>query len=53
MIPQPPDADGEERQDEDGEQDIGQRPVAIGDQRNEPEAVGEEHAADQHHNGDQ
>ena len=36
-VPQLPDADRHERQDEDGEQDVGERAVAVGDQGNEAE----------------
>ena len=45
--PQPPDADRQERQDEDREQDVGERAVAVGDQRNQAERLGHEHAADE------
>ena len=44
---EPPDPDGQQRQDEDGEQDVGERAVAVGDQRDEAEAAGQEHADDQ------
>src|SRR6185503_12741484 len=42
--PHLPHADGDERQDESREQDVGERSVAGGDQRHEAEAAGEEHA---------
>src|SRR5689334_4913068 len=42
--PKLPHADGDERQDEGGEEDVGERAIAGGDQRNETEAAREEHA---------
>src|SRR3569833_708511 len=41
-VPQLPHADGDERKDEGREQDVGERAVAGGDQRDEAEAAGEE-----------
>src|SRR5204863_570893 len=42
-----PDTDRDERQDEGREQNVGERPVAGRDERNEAEAAGNEHAADE------
>ena len=47
-----PDADRRERQDEDGEHEVGERAIAVGDQGDEAEAAGQEHAADQQHERD-
>src|SRR3954451_17487520 len=46
-LPQLPHADGDERQDVRGEQDVGEHAVTVGDQRDEAEAAGEEHATDE------
>src|SRR5690348_3275611 len=45
-----PHADGDERQDEGREQDVGERAVAGGDERHEAEAAREEHAKDKDRN---
>ena len=51
-MPQLPNADRHQRQDVGGEQSVGERAVAVGDQRNEAEAARREHAADQQHQRD-
>src|SRR3569833_293845 len=46
-----PEADGHQREDEGREQDVGEGPVAGGNQLNETEEVGEEHAEDEDDDG--
>src|SRR5215213_10892104 len=45
-------ADRDERQDEDGEHEVGERAVAVGDQRDETEPARQEHADDEQGEGD-
>src|SRR5215469_8424888 len=47
-----PNANGDEREDEGRKKDVGERPVASGNQRDEPEPACKEHAKDEHDGGD-
>src|SRR6478736_6565798 len=52
MPPQPPGPEGDERQHVHGEDQPGQRAIAVGDERDQAEAIGDDDRTDQQDGGD-